>query len=278
MKILLGKLTGRILFASGLFLVCSCEHIQIYSLNIPPVSSDYVKRPAPQEPMPVHEAVVETPAEPEPEEMTPSVPEKKGEEEKKEKRPFFGPDIPESKKISYIVEEGDTLASIAEKFKATAGAIQMFNGMDENDLRLMPGQNIRIYKGNWKIRISRREHELYLYDGDGIYKVYGICTGENGRTPSGRFEISSKLREPVWLYKGRFYPFGHKENKLGTRWMSIKPTGKTDPKLTGYGIHGTWRPECIGKSQSNGCVRMKNEDINELFAIIPHKTEVIIEE
>jgi len=278
MKIPFRKLAGKILPAIGLLLICSCEHIQIYSLNIPPshiVKTEEKNLPPP--PPPVQEKnVVETPAEPEPAITPPSPPEEEKAEE--ERKPFFGPDIPENKKISYEVKEDDTLASIAEKFKTTAEAIQMFNGMDENDLRLTPGQNIRIYKGNWKIKISKKEHKLHLCDGNEIYKTYGICTGENGRTPVGTFEISSKMKNPTWLCKGRLYPFGHKENKLGTRWMSLKPTEVTNFKFTGYGIHGTWRPECIGKSWSNGCVRMKNEDIQELFAIIPHKTEVIIEE
>ena len=64
---------------------------------------------------------------------------------------------------------------------------------------------------------------------------------------------------------------------LGTRWMSLKATGDTNKSLHGYGIHGTWKPETIGTKSSNGCIRMKNEEVNELFSIVPYNTPVKIE-
>ena len=60
--------------------------------------------------------------------------------------------------------------------------------------------------------------------------------------------------------------------------MALKPTGKTDMNLRGYGIHGTWKPESIGTQCSNGCIRMRNDDVNELFTILPYHTKVTIEE
>jgi lipoprotein-anchoring transpeptidase ErfK/SrfK len=60
--------------------------------------------------------------------------------------------------------------------------------------------------------------------------------------------------------------------------MALTPTGDTDKNLSGYGIHGTWLPETIGTESSNGCIRMKNEEVNELYSILPYKTEVTIED
>lgn len=63
-------------------------------------------------------------------------------------------------------------------------------------------------------------------------------------------------------------PFGDPKNILGSRWMGISHPG--------YGIHGTTEPGSIGKNVTAGCVRLKNEDVEELYSIVPEGTEVVI--
>ena len=46
--------------------------------------------------------------------------------------------------------------------------------------------------------------------------------------------------------------------------------------LKGYGIHGTVDPGSLGQQVTQGCVRMSNSDVEELFSIVPTKTEVTI--
>jgi len=47
--------------------------------------------------------------------------------------------------------------------------------------------------------------------------------------------------------------------------------------LYGYGIHGTTLPESIGTASSNGCVRMVNSDMEELYDFVTSDTEIIIQ-
>jgi hypothetical protein len=49
-----------------------------------------------------------------------------------------------------------------------------------------------------------------------------------------------------------------KNNPLGPRWIGLD--------VKGFGIHGTNRPESIGKNASHGCIRMRNSDVEDLFA------------
>ena len=57
---------------------------------------------------------------------------------------------------------------------------------------------------------------------------------------------------------------------FGTRWLGLNvPWGQ-------YGIHGTNKPGLIGKNVSSGCIRMRNEDVEALFEIIPEGTIVQI--
>jgi lipoprotein-anchoring transpeptidase ErfK/SrfK len=46
--------------------------------------------------------------------------------------------------------------------------------------------------------------------------------------------------------------------------------------LEGYGIHGTNEPDKLGQQITLGCVRMSNEEVEELFSIVPTSTEVTI--
>ena len=63
---------------------------------------------------------------------------------------------------------------------------------------------------------------------------------------------------------------GSPENSLGTRWLGF------DKK--GYGIHGTVEPETIGQQVSQGCVRMLNEDVEELYDLLPRGTRVTVQD
>ena len=54
---------------------------------------------------------------------------------------------------------------------------------------------------------------------------------------------------------------------LGTRRLDLGD---------GYGIHGTDHPESIGKAASHGCVRLRNEDIEKLYDMVPVGTPVYI--
>ena len=63
-------------------------------------------------------------------------------------------------------------------------------------------------------------------------------------------------------------PAGDPKNVLGSRWLGIsKPS---------YGIHGTTQPEAIGQSVTEGCVRMRNLEVEELYMLVPEGTEVVI--
>lgn len=95
-----------------------------------------------------------------------------------------------------------------------------------------------------KILINLRSCLLHLRDGD-FSKTYPVAVGTN-KTPSpvGEFTIVEKAR-----WGGAF----------GTRWMRLSvPWGI-------YGIHGTNRPDSIGKRASHGCIRLHNRHVEEIY-------------
>ena len=191
---------------------------------------------------------------------------------------IYTPDIPAPEKKLYTIKSGDNLISIAKRFSTTVESIQKSNGLNPANPIILPGKTLYIYTGKWTAKVIKAEFRLYLYDGDKLFKIYNVGIGRQGRTPNGTFKITTKQKEPVWYNNGRSIPYGDKENVLGTRWMAIAPTGDTDKNLSGYGIHGTWLPETIGTESSNGCIRMKNNEVEELYSILPYRTEVTIED
>ena len=92
------------------------------------------------------------------------------------------------------------------------------------------------------------------------------------------FLIVDKIIEPPWTRPSdnRKIEYGDPENVLGSRWMALR--SENHPELVSFGIHGTWERNSIGKKSSAGCIRMLNEDIEELFDVVPRKTKVVFAE
>ncbi|MDH3981855.1 MAG: L,D-transpeptidase family protein, partial [Kiritimatiellaceae bacterium] len=176
----------------------------------------------------------------------------------------------------YAIQSGDYLQKVAKKYKTTVALIKEINGMQNDTIRL--GARLLVYKGDFTIRVSKTRNTLDLMAGDKLFKRYSVGTGKFGKTPAIEFEIVDKIVEPPWtrFTDGKQIEYGDPENVLGTRWMKI--VSAEHPEITGFGIHGTWQRDSIGQQSSAGCIRMLNEDVEELFDLVPRKTIVIITE
>lgn len=120
------------------------------------------------------------------------------------------------------------------------------------------------------IIVDTGARRLYLIEGDGKARRYGIGVGREGFEWSGSHNITRKAEWPSWTppqemiareaARGKFLPArmeGGPENPLGARALYIGDTL--------YRIHGTNQPWTIGKAVSSGCIRMRNEDVIDLF-------------
>jgi len=171
--------------------------------------------------------------------------------------------------INYRIRPGDTIAKIAQSFKTTASLIKKINRLKSNVIR--PNNHIKVITSQFSLIINKNKNTLTLMEHGEFFKEYPIGTGKEGSTPVGQFKITHKQKHPTWYRPdGAVIPFGSKENFLGTRWMSIN--------YPGYGIHGTWDEKSIGHQSSEGCIRMYNADVEELFTFLPHNTKLEIVE
>lgn len=167
---------------------------------------------------------------------------------------------------TYTVKPGDSLASIAKKFNTTVELIKKANNLKKSVIR--PFDNLILTKVKFSIVIDKSKNTLTLKADEKVVKIYPVGTGKHNKTPIGTFKVTNKLVDPPWYSKEGLIPPGDKRNLLGTRWLGIN--------VPSYGIHGTTQPETIGSQSSQGCVRMLNKNVEELYSIVPEGTEVVI--
>ncbi len=118
---------------------------------------------------------------------------------------------------------------------------------------------------------------LYLVQSNGKALRYGIGVGKPGFTWSGVKQISAKKEWPDWTPPAEMlkrrpdlprHMEGGPENPLGARAMYLGSTL--------YRIHGSNEPWTIGTSVSSGCIRMRNEDVIDLYGRVNVGTQVIV--
>lgn len=106
-----------------------------------------------------------------------------------------------------------------------------------------------------QLHIDTTLRHLMLLDGHRVVLTYPVGVGKvSTPTPVGDFYIVSRIVQPGGI--------------LGTRWLGLN--------YDAYGIHGTNRPDSIGRMMSNGCIRLHNHHIEVLFDYVPFGTPVLI--
>lgn len=171
--------------------------------------------------------------------------------------------------VLYEIKPGDSLGKLSKKYNTTTQLIKIANGLKSDVIRT--GEKLRIWTAPFNVLVNKSQNVLFLKSGEEVLKIYHVSTGKDNITPVGTFKIATKIEKPVWFKAGVApIPSESPENELGSRWMGFD----TDPH---YGIHGTLHPETIGHQLTAGCVRLRNQDVEELFDILPTGTQVVIQ-
>jgi len=187
---------------------------------------------------------------------------------------FLSP-TPTPQKKTYVIQPGDSLDKIARVNKTTVDLIRKMNSI-KSDM-IYPGGRLLMPAAPFVVQVDKSARTLELTMNGKLFKHYVVGLGINGKTPVGKFQTVVHQINPDWTPPGGgIIKFGDPKNILGTRWMSIQDA--TRPDVKGFGIHGTPLRDSIGAETSNGCIRMLNEDVEELYLLIPRGTEVIISE
>ncbi|MET4101117.1 lipoprotein-anchoring transpeptidase ErfK/SrfK [Roseovarius sp. MBR-78] len=133
-----------------------------------------------------------------------------------------------------------------------------------------------------------RAHFLYFVTAPGEARRYGVGVGRAGLEFTGTATIDAKKTWPTWrptdemiarepqayerFIGNRYVQPGGPENPLGSRALYLFQNGRD----TYYRIHGTNQPASIGRSVSNGCIRMINAHVQDLYERVPLGTVVTV--
>ena len=143
-----------------------------------------------------------------------------------------------------------------------------------------------------EIHVDPNQFALFLTMPNNRARRYTVGVGRGNLYHSGSFFVGAKREWPSWkptpaMMKRQpdhytdFEPGGRYEagqpgglsNPLGARALYLYQPGRGDTYLR---IHGTNRPSTIGTAVSNGCARLVNEHVKELFDLVPMGTKVVL--
>lgn len=120
------------------------------------------------------------------------------------------------------------------------------------------------------IIIDTQTRHLYLVLGNGKARRYGVGVGKEGFEWTGSEKITRKAEWPSWRPPAEMIA---RERKKGRELPTFMEGGPANPMgaralylgSTLYRIHGTNQPWTIGQAVSSGCIRMRNEDVMDLY-------------
>jgi len=178
----------------------------------------------------------------------------------------------------YVVQANDTLGKIVERetlFVPWQG-IARINQIDDVR-RIRPGQWIKLVQGPFDAIVTKGSFTLDLYHHGMFLKSYRIGLGQNGSTPTGRWIVrpGGRVAQAPWTPpagtgQAHTIEFGQDGYPLGPKglWIALQGIDPETEILVGFGIHGTNEPDSIGRQASLGCIRLGDNDIDELFGLL----------
>jgi lipoprotein-anchoring transpeptidase ErfK/SrfK len=118
--------------------------------------------------------------------------------------------------------------------------------------------------GNARLRrlvlVSLADRKLAVLENGKLIRTFPVSVGApHSPSPVGEFQIVNRVSNPTYYHPGVMIAPGS-DNPIGPRWVGLSRKG--------YGIHGTNEASSIGKARSHGCIRLRNGDIKQFFAMV----------
>lgn len=173
----------------------------------------------------------------------------------------------------HVVVRGDRLVKIAILYKTPHQFIEKINGIDANHIQL--GQKLKIVHGPFHAIVSKSAFRMDVFlkdpaDGQMLYiRSFPVGLGTDDSTPLGSWVVRprSKVINPGWTNPrtGETFSRDDPKNPVGEFWMGLEGVSAQTASLAGYGIHGTIEQNSIGTQSSMGCIRLRDEDIAQVY-------------
>ncbi|WP_162823805.1 L,D-transpeptidase [Lysobacter sp. TY2-98] len=147
-------------------------------------------------------------------------------------------------------------------------------------LNVQPGEQ---FPAPAKLVVDKSDSALLIVDAnDKTLAQFPVTTGSaEFPLPIGDWKVTAVQQNPVWHYDPKLIAGSKKTDKeadvkpgpnnpVGTVWIGLTKEH--------YGIHGTPHPDRIGKTESNGCIRMTNWDVQALSKVVTPGMQVTMRE
>ena len=137
-----------------------------------------------------------------------------------------------------------------EKTRSWVLAVLMFSALAGAQTTANPRQVV----------VSIPDRKLAVIENGRVVRTFAVSVGAaSSPSPAGDFHIVNRVVKPAYYHSGTVVAAGP-DNPIGSRWLGL------DRK--GFGIHGTNEPRSIGKAASHGCIRLRNRDVEQFFAMV----------
>lgn len=182
--------------------------------------------------------------------------------------------------VEYVVKSGDSLIAIRKRVLSAHPELLLNTGLmgvvnEVQDGRITPGDVLRFPTDIANVLVDLDARLVVFRLGSEAVRVWQVGIGREGHeTPVGTYTVGEKLERPSHMpVGGKQLPYGHQDNPLGTRWIAWNNGGKN----TSFGFHGTSDPDGVGERVSQGCIRMRNEDVEELYELLPKEARIVVQ-
>ena len=172
------------------------------------------------------------------------------------------------------VRPGDSLIAIRKRVLAEHADVLLCTGLIarvnqlRNSTAIRADDELRVPLCRPRVLVDLSARWAFYFLGEEVAAAWRVGVGKQGaETRPGRYTIKDKQENPPWHRPGEpMVAFGDPENPLGTRWMSWDDENGWHSTL---GFHGTDDESGIGGEVSDGCIRMRNADVEVLYDILP---------
>jgi lipoprotein-anchoring transpeptidase ErfK/SrfK len=172
----------------------------------------------------------------------------------------------------HVAAPGENPTLIARKYGMSMQFLNRLRGREAGDGNLSVGEALKVVKlrdkGGFAIRVNKSGFYLDCFVAGVFAKRYPVSVGKKeSPTPVGRTHLVGREWHPDWTDTSanphHVYHYGDPGNILGPIWL---PFNAQELGQAGIGIHGyTGADSQIGTGASHGCVRLKNDDAEELY-------------
>ena len=186
--------------------------------------------------------------------------------------------------LTHVIAPGETPSVLARRYRTSIELIQRLNpGLDPTALSI--DQEVAVMdlaSAPLELVVSRSAYRLLVWRGTTLVGVFRCGLGrDSSPTPLGATTVRQCARNPEWRNPdtGKILKPDEPENILGGYWIGFEP--RADKQFKGIGIHGftgAEPAEWLEKNGSHGCVRLVQEDIALVFALVRPGITVTIRE